>query len=138
MIDRYSGDPALFLTPAGATLKYEAGQPVMDQGLGNSALLALFVDEDWCGNIFLPESARLGSTYERDAKGTITLGKLTDIEDSAARALAHAGFAKVSPEARNPDADALAVDIALGQGQALALTRSGALWQAQAEQGVPR
>ena len=42
MTDIFSGDPKIILTPYGANLDYEGGQPVMDQGMENQALLSLF------------------------------------------------------------------------------------------------
>lgn len=133
MMDRYSGDPRLVLTDNGATLDYRGGQPVMDQGLENCALLALLVDEGWAGNVFLPPEARVGSDYLERCRRPITLSGLADIESAAERALQPVkAFGEISAEASNPRGDRVLVTINLGPGGALALEREGGLWRAQA------
>ncbi|MBU1080900.1 MAG: hypothetical protein KKB59_10480 [Spirochaetes bacterium] len=129
--DRYSGDPRLVLTANGADLDYRGGQPVMDQGIENCILLSLFVREGWAGNVFLPPERRLGSDYEKTCRGTITLSKLVDVENSAERALSSKVFGTVKASASNPTADHLAVEIKIGSGGVLSLTRERALWVAQ-------
>jgi hypothetical protein len=112
--------------------KYIAGQPVMTAGVHNAAIISLFTDEGWEGNVFLPAESRIGSDFNKLCKGTITLAKLNDIENSAVRALQSKLFPKVEAEARNPDGDHLEVNIKIGSGGSLSLNRESALWQMQA------
>lgn len=84
----YDGDPKLILTQDGAELVYNDGQPAMDAGLENNALIALFTSPGWVGNTILGPDQQIGSDFESRARGTLTLSKLADIENSASRALA--------------------------------------------------
>jgi hypothetical protein len=133
MIDLYSGDPALRLTPDGADFDYRGGQPVMDQGLENCALLSLLVEKDWPGNIFLEPEERVGSDYLEKCRQTITLAHLADIDDAAERALATTkAFGTISSNASSPSVNRIENEIALGSGGSLSLQRERGLWRAQA------
>jgi hypothetical protein len=131
--DRYEGDLKLYLTENGADLCYKGGQPVMEKGLENHALISLFTKEGWCGNVFLPKENHVGSDFEETCAGSITLSKLTDIEDSAVRSLASKAFQKVDAQVRNPRSDNLSVQAFVGPGGALSLSREGGLWKNQRE-----
>jgi phage gp46-like protein len=115
----------------GVDFKYESGQPVMDGGVHNAAILSLFTEEGWAGNVFLPEESRIGSDFVKLCRGTITLSRLADIENAAVRALESSLFPQVSAAARNPDGNRLDVSIKIGPGGVLNLNREGPLWQAQ-------
>jgi len=131
--DRYSGDPRLLLTPNGADHDWEGGQPVMDRGLENQALISLFTRPGWCGNLFLPPGQRIGSDFEETCEGPITLQALAaDIPQSAERALKSPLIPEVTVEVSNPTAWNLAIAISLGSGQTLTLDRRGMLWSNQA------
>jgi phage gp46-like protein len=129
--ERYQGDPKLHLDREGADFRYESGQPVMDQGVHNAAIISLFTDEGWAGNVFLSPESRIGSDFNRLCKGTITLSRLADIENAAVRALRSKLFPQVSATVRNPDGDHLDVNIKIGPGGELNLNREGSLWRAQ-------
>ena len=138
-MDRFSGDPRLVLTPNGATFTYQAGQPVMDQGIENCALLSLLVEEGWCGNIFLSPQERVGSDYLKKTRKAITLSSLADTENSAIRALSTSKvFGAVTASASNPSNDHLSIEIGIGSGGALSFTREKALWVAQAQNPASR
>ena len=130
---RYEGDPKLFLEPNGASLRYEAGQPVMERGLENQAFISLFTREGWCGNAFLLPENQIGSDFEATCSGSITRSKLADIENSAVRALTSKAFQKVDTRVYNPRSDNLLIEITVRGGAALTLAREGALWQNQRE-----
>lgn len=122
------------MTENGATLDYQGGQPVMDQGFENCALLSLFVRKGWAGNIFLKAEEQVGSDYEEMTDKPITLSGLADDENAAVRALSTSKvFGKVSASASNPMANHLEVEITIGSGGTLSLTREKSLWKAQAE-----
>jgi hypothetical protein len=112
-------------------LKYISGQPIVDQGVYNAAIISLFTDAGWDGNVFLPPPSRIGSDFVKLCKGTITLAKLADIENSAVRALTSKLFPRVEAEARAPTPDGLSVNIKISPGGSLNVNREGALWIAQ-------
>jgi hypothetical protein len=118
-----------------ADFQYVSGNPIMDQGVGNAAIISLFTREGWPGNIFLPGGQRIGSGFEKTCKGTLTLSKLADVERAAETALAPPLFPEARATARNPHGDRLEVTVTIGSGGALSLTREGPLWKAQAELG---
>ena len=73
MIDPYQGDPKIILTENGATLKFVGGQPVMDRGLENFALISLLTKTGWAGNFFIrAEADKIGSDFEEAALNTRT------------------------------------------------------------------
>lgn len=108
-MNRLQGDPRLILTENGATLKFIGGQPVMDGGLENHVLIALYTRPGWCGNVLFDKPSRkIGSDFEETAEQAITVDSLSDLEESGKRALADMvsdGLAeKVEVEATNPSA----------------------------------
>lgn len=133
----FSGDPYLTLGPNGATLTYIGGQPVMDQGLENLAMIALFTKPGWAGNTFFADpNQHIGSDFVEAANQPITLQSLTDVEQAAVRALQSPAFGRVTAVAANPASENLIVKIRNeppGQdSQTIILTRNGLNWQAQA------
>ena len=134
----FEGDPKLILTAEGADLVYRDGQPVMDQGLENNALIALFTAPGWVGNTLLPLDQQIGSDFEAKARGTLTLSKLADIENAAALALA-SDVQKITnnvAQVINPTGNRLDMALRLappGEDVDLLLTsRNGLNWRAQA------
>jgi phage gp46-like protein len=88
MTDRFQGDPKMILDENGADLVFKGGQPVMDQGLENAALISLHTREGWFGNIFARSPAeKIGSKYEATLEQPITLGTLTAAQNAAQNAL---------------------------------------------------
>lgn len=88
MADRYQGDPKLTLDENGADLVFKGGQPVMDRGLENAALISLHTREGWAGNLFLrkPEE-KIGSKYESALDAPITLSAFNNVRNAAKNAL---------------------------------------------------
>lgn len=133
MIDIFSGDPRLVLTANGADMDYQAGQPVMDQGVENQFLLSLFTRSGWAGNIFLPPESQIGSDFEAEAEsGGITMRKLNDLYDIASGALAQPVFGSVTLDITNPTGDHLSISAKLGPGQVMSISRLGSMWRNQA------
>lgn len=103
MTDRFDGDPRLFLDAGGAFLDFQGGQPVMDPGIENLALISLHTKPGWWGNSLISEAdKRIGSDFEDTARGAITLSKLNDIRQAAERALDDPAFGRVTTEVTNP------------------------------------
>lgn len=137
-MNNFDGDPKLILTENGAELVYQDGQPVMDQGLENNVLIALFTEPDWTGNVLLADDQKIGSDFESQARGTLTISKLADIENSASRALA-SDVQKITEniaEVNNPTGNQLDILLRLappGEDVNLLLTsKNGLNWRSQA------
>ncbi len=130
--DRYSGDPRITLTQAGADMTFLGGQPVMDQGLENFVMISLFTSPGWCGNFYLAPEEQVGSDFELACRKPITLQSLIDVQNAAMRALKSDYFPSLSVTVSNPRADWLHLDISLGPGSSVSLDRRGLNWIAQA------
>jgi len=88
MADRYQGDPKLILDENGADLVYRGGQPEMDRGLENAALISLHTREGWPGNVFFRSPAQqIGSKFEKALEKPITLSVFNDVRNAALGAL---------------------------------------------------
>ena len=113
MIDNYDGDPRIVIDKDGADLIYRDGQPVMDAGLENNDLIALFTEPGWPGNVLLEDDQQIGSDFEEQATGTITLSKLAIIENAARLALdsPNAKTESITVSVVNPAGSSLAVAI---------------------------
>jgi phage gp46-like protein len=103
MNDIFSGDPKLILDNDGVYISFIGGQPIMDQGLENQALISLFTGHGWWGNSLIDnEDQKIGSDFESTAKGSITLEKLRDIEQAAEKALDSDIFGDIEAVVTNP------------------------------------
>ena len=113
MTDNYDGDPRIVIDKDGADLIYRDGQPVMDAGLENNDLIALFTEPGWPGNVLLEDDQQIGSDFEEQATGTITLSKLAIIENAARLALdsPNAKTESITVSVVNPAGSSLAVAI---------------------------
>ena len=106
----FQGDPKLYLSEDGADLDYRGGQPTMEQGCANVALISLFTGRGWCGNTLArSEREKIGSDYEDEFKNPITLKSLNLIRDAAEKALSAAGFSGVQAVVTNPYSDRIKV-----------------------------
>lgn len=133
----FQGDPAISLTPEGATLTFKGGQPVMDQGLENQALISLFTASDWPGNFLLGPDQQIGSDFEEIIQGPITLSSLAELEKTAIEALDAPIFGEVQVTATNPVSWQIIVNAIIkpptGNKQSLLLINNGQNWINQAE-----
>jgi phage gp46-like protein len=131
-------DPRLYLTANGTSLKVVGGEPLMDNGLENLALISLFTSPGWCGNKFL--IAPIGSDFEAACNQPITRQALNNIRNAAERAMVSSAFGKVTVAVSNPNGYSLAVSILIeppgGRPASFLLTRNGQNWQYQALMGV--
>ena len=138
MTDNYDGDPRIVIDKNGASIEYRDGQPVMDAGLENNDLIALFTEPGWPGNVLLEDDQQIGSDFEELATGSITLSKLAAIENAARLALASpsAKTESITVSVVNPAGSSLGVLIKRtppGQDVGeLLVTRDGLNWINQA------
>ena len=136
MTDIFSGDPRLFLSENGSRFIFRGGQPVMDRGLENLALISLFTGRGWVGNtLFSDIDQQIGSDFEEAANQPITLSMLNDVAQAAERALANPAFGNVIVTVENPNSNRLKVTILIqppGQdSRVLILSRNSDNWIAQ-------
>lgn len=136
MTDIYSGDPKIVLTENGAKLVFKGGQPVMDQGLENLALISLFTSPGWSGNIFFQDiNQQVGSDFLTISKQPITLTMINDLRQAAITTLNNPAFGNITVNIENPNSYRLNVTITIsppGQDiQTLILTRNGENWLLQ-------
>lgn len=90
-MDLFSGDPKLFDSNDGGDLLIQGGQPVMDQGLQNSAYLSHFLESDWWGwssDPANPEIVDCGNLLRLMKRAVLTPALLNDIEAAAKKDLA--------------------------------------------------
>lgn len=118
MTDLYSGDPKIFIDENGARLDFRGGQPVMDQGLENAAIISLHTRPGWWGNILARnESEQIGSDFEVEAKKPITLENINNIRAAAEEAeawLVGDGIASsIQVEVNNPIGNRIETQIAI-------------------------
>lgn len=139
-LDRFQGDPRLIMHNSGVTLDFLGGQPDMDQGFENQAQIALFTSPGWWGNLLTDNpDEKIGSNFEEQARGAITLSKLNDIKQSGESALASPAFGNVEMTVTNPEhwrIDATTLIQPPGQDvQELLISRNGQNWINQKAQG---
>jgi phage gp46-like protein len=138
---QWDGDPRIGIEPNGAEIYYVGGQPIMDRGLENAAILSLFTDEDWAGNALLTgANEKIGSRFEKQAtEEAITLTTLDRLAETGRRALAWMIEARiagaVSVTITNPTGRQLEAEIVIsppdGGNVFLLLAKNGPNWTAQ-------
>lgn len=137
MTDIFQGDPKMTLDKNGSAMIFKGGQPVMDRGLENLALISLFTKPGWPGNIFFADpNQRIESDFEEAANQPITLQSLNDTQDAAEKALSNPAFGNVTVTVGNPNGHRTDIFIRIEPpGQhiiELLLSKSGLNWTAQA------
>jgi len=137
MNNRFQGDPKLYLTENGSDLKFISGQPVMDAGVENQAMISLFGGNGWWGNSLMDDpNQHLDSDFEEVASGAITLRKLEDIKQSAERNLKNPAFGNIEADVINPTGWRLDMNTKIqppgSDVQELRLSRNSQNWQNQA------
>lgn len=134
--DIFQGDPRLFLDEQGADIIFIGGQPTMDPGVENLALIALFTQPDWAGNAFFrSEDQQIGSDFLSAANEPITISSMNNVRDAAIKALTNPVFGDIEVTVTNPSGYITQVSIIIGSPgsnvQELLLTKHGLNWQLQ-------
>lgn len=111
MSNTYEGDPKLYIDKNGSYLDFRGGQPVMDQGLENMAVISLLTKKGWHGNVFLNNVNKIGSDFEEVAKKSITSTSLENTKQAVERALDKPVFGKKIINVENPINYRVDVDI---------------------------
>jgi len=140
--NRFQGDPAVNITEDGAEMKFIGGQPVVDQGFENAALISLFTKKGWWGNtLFQKQSEKIGSDYEiQSSKPIVAISSINDINDAADKSLQWMKDLKIADEILidivNPNANNIKVNIKIippgRTPEELLLFKNGLNWKAQA------
>src|SRR4030042_4920249 len=134
---RFQGDPAIHITQDGATMRFIGGQPVMDQGFENAALISLFTKPGYWGNTLCKkQSEKIGSEFEDQCNKPIqSITSLNDISDADTQALKwfedNNIANNISIEVTNPKTDKLNVSIKIGTTELL-MSKNASAWKAQA------
>jgi len=88
MASIFEGDPRIWIDENGAEIVFRGGQPIMDGGLENAALISLFTRRGWAGNVlFDVVSEQVGSDFEKAHEQPIVLQTLNDVRVAAQNAL---------------------------------------------------
>jgi phage gp46-like protein len=141
MINRFSGDPAVKITPDGAEMLWLNGQPVMDQGFNNAFLISLMTEEGYWGNdLETDESKKIGSDFLSISREPITeLDSIANLENSAVRAFAWAKDKQIAQSIEavvtNPESNYLFTQVKIqpqGQNETeILMLKNGMNWAAQ-------
>jgi phage gp46-like protein len=138
----FDGEPRLILAEDGVEIEVHGGQPVMDAGLENAALISLFTRRGWWGNAFLDGDYQVGdSDFIATSSGSITKTTFVESESEAKRALQWMIDDGIASEIRATVANraGLGVDLLVeivapsGTIEQVNLRRSGANWVRQIE-----
>lgn len=136
----FEGEPKIFIDENGADMKFTGGQPVMDAGLENAALLSLFTKPGWYGNVFFVDvNQKIGSDYERINLEAITLQNLNARKQAADNALKWMLTTNIASEiivdVTNPTSQKVETTIEIKppgiDGRKLLLTKNAGNWIAQ-------
>lgn len=136
----FSGDPRIVIDEDGADLVFKGGNPIMDRGIENAAIISLFSDSSWWGNGLLDAENRIGSLFETSTRQAITRTALVDMASAAETDLAwmvDSGLAAdvsatvSAPQSRAVDA-AISITPPGGGAQMLLLKKHGVNWIFQA------
>lgn len=137
MTDIFQGDPAIKITKNGATLVFIGGQPVMDAGIENQALIALFTEKGWPGNHLLAPESQIGGDFEKEAReAPVTISSLARLEQIAVAQLSAPIFGTVAAVASNPESWIKQINIRIEPPSGIAfeinLVSNGQNWISQA------
>ena len=137
MTNIFQGDPRLFIDENGSDIVFIGGQPILDAGLENLALISLLTTEGWAGNVLArTDDEQIGSAFIEAANEPITSTSLNNVRDAATKALDNPAFGDINVDVTNPAGYITAVSILIKSPGAdvneLLLTRHGLNWQFQA------
>jgi len=139
-IDRYQGDPKIFITNDGAEMSIQGGQPIMDGGLENSVGVSLLTEDGWYGNHLIDDlNQHVGSNFLKQANEVVTVTMLVNLINAISNALQWMLntniVSKVTPKASNPEGKLILASVLIeppGQdSQELLLTKNGNNWIVQ-------
>ena len=104
----YQGDPKINITENGAEINFpgNAGQPEMEQGVENLAILSLFTKQKWEGNFYFKNADnKIGSDYEKTSQLPITLSNIELLRQSTIRSLGNKAFGSVNSDVTVPSSN---------------------------------
>lgn len=134
--DSYQGDPRLIIYEEGSSISFKSGQPVMDRGVENAAIISLFTHNGWAGNhLFLTGAQKLGSSVDEVSRLPITKENLIRLRNSVLEALSSDLFGDVTVEVSNSIGAIIDLYISVSPPTGVAsdfkFTRNGLNWISQ-------
>ena len=142
MTDIYQGDPKITIDENGAEINFpgNGGQPEMEQGVENLAIISLFTRKGWEGNFYLKNiDKQIGSDYEITSEKPITLTNIELLRQAALKALDNQAFGKVQSNVTIPASNQWRNVIKIappGENlKEIVLQKNGLNWIFQAERG---
>jgi len=140
MTDIYQGDPKIYVNAEGADFNFpgNAGQPKMEQGVENLAVISLLTDEGWEGNFYLKtQDEKIGSGFRVANEQPITLSNLENIRQTTIKALSNPAFGKVIPNVTanvgNRINNRIVIEPPGKDAQEIVLNKNGFNWILQSE-----
>ncbi|MCK5644064.1 MAG: hypothetical protein KAJ19_24915, partial [Gammaproteobacteria bacterium] len=135
----FQGDPYLYITENGSTIKVVGGQPIMDTGIENHIMISLFTRPGWWGNVLTDKKdEKIGSNFEEEASKAVTLTSLNRVRQAALSALDSPLFGSVDVEVNNPSFSTLKVVITVhpptDDAKQLTLIKNGINWILQTKE----
>lgn len=143
----FQGDPRITIGKDGANLVFREGQPVLDRGLENAAILSLFTSENWVGNALTDVAdEKIGSDFEESMKSPLNLTGLNarkQAAESALKWMKSKGLARdIDVTVSNPSGSIVIVRIVItppqGENVNLTLENFGPNWKFQREDPAHR
>ena len=138
--DIYEGDPLLNISIEGAEIVFSGaiGQPVMDQGIENFAMLSLFSPSFWEGNFYAKTTdERLESDYEDIAKLPTTVSNLELMRQETIKRLSNSVFgdieSTINARLSNQKINNIVISPPSREPLKLQLIQNGTNWIKQAE-----
>ncbi len=139
----FEGDPKIVITAEGAEIPFpgNGGQPEMEQGVENLAILSLLTRPGWSGNFYFTElSKKYGSEYEEIAEKPITLTNIELLRQATIKSLKNDAFGTVesiiSIISSSQRLNVIKISPPGSDINEIVLQKNGLNWLFQAEKGV--
>jgi len=141
MSDIFDGDPKIYIDENGSFLNFVGGQPVMDSGLENAAVISFHTRQGWSGNSLFPNKInKVGSDVEETADKSITRQSILDLIDAAENSVSwmveNNIASKIVIDINNPNSNRVNMTALISQpgrdANAILLTKNGLNWMQQA------
>jgi phage gp46-like protein len=95
----FDGEPKMIMTPDGVDWEIRGGQPVMDAGLENWAMIGLFTVPGWWGNYILDSEYQIGDCdFDTITREPLTMTSMMNADKEARRGLESLVQKKVASE----------------------------------------
>lgn len=87
-MNRYSGDPKVYMDGHGAYVKWVGGQTIMDSGIENAVTLGLLITPGWPGNVFIRDKKKhYGSKFVEANEQPVSISMLNNVRAEGEKTL---------------------------------------------------